>query len=57
MSENKIIIKECIDMLEKTHTAINHLNSGIKENNENVIKYCSKIDDVIEYLKQLKIKK
>tara|TARA_Y100001937_G_scaffold108643_1_gene152481 strand:- start:255 stop:425 length:171 start_codon:yes stop_codon:yes gene_type:complete len=56
MKENKIIIKECVDMLEKTHTAINHLNNGIKENNKNVIKYCSKIDDIIEYLKELKTK-
>ena len=51
--ENEIIIKECVDMLEKIHTSINHLNSGKKENNENVIKYCNKIDNIIEYLNEL----
>ena len=52
--ENEIIIKECVDMLEKIHTSINHLNSGKKENNENVINYCNKIDNIIEYLNELK---
>ena len=51
--EKEIIIKECIDMLEKTHSAINYLNNGIKDNNKDVIKQCNKIDDIIEYLNEL----
>tara|TARA_R100001510_G_C7538300_1_gene126951 strand:+ start:436 stop:600 length:165 start_codon:yes stop_codon:yes gene_type:complete len=48
--ENEIIIKECIDMLEKVHSAINYLNAETKDNNKDVIKYCNKIDEIIEYL-------
>ena len=51
--ENEIIIKECVDMLEKIHSSINYLNSGIKDNNKDVIKQCNKIDDIIEYLNEL----
>jgi|TARA_Y100000004_G_scaffold102267_1_gene114743 hypothetical protein len=51
--ENKIIIKECVDMLEKIHSSINYLNSEIKDNNKDVIKQCNKIDDIIEYLNNL----
>ena len=51
--ENEIIIKECVDMLEKIHSSINYLNSGIKDNNKDVIKQCNKIDDIIEYLNSL----
>ena len=48
--ENEIIIKECVDMLEKVHSAINYLNCGIKDNKKDSIKYCNKIDDIIDYL-------
>ena len=48
--ENEIIIKECIDMLEKVHSAINYLNAETKDNNKDVIKHCNKIDEIIEYL-------
>ena len=48
--EKEFIIKECIDMLEKVHSSINYLNAEIKDNNKDVIKYCNKIDEIIEYL-------
>ncbi len=51
--EKEIVIKECVEMLEKIHSAINHLNSEIKDNNKDVIKQCNKIDDIIEYLNEL----
>jgi hypothetical protein len=51
--EKKIIIKECVYRLEEIYSAINYLNAGIKDNNEDVIKQCNKIDDIIEYLNNL----
>ena len=51
MDESKEIARECVVMLEKIHTAINHLNCGVKENNNQVINQCNTIDTLIDYFK------
>lgn len=53
MDESKEIARECVGMLEKIHSAINHLNCGVKENNNEVINQCNKIDNLIDYFKNI----
>jgi len=53
MNESKEIARECVGMLEKIHSAINHLNCGVKENNNEVINKCNKIDNLIDYFKNI----